>query len=138
MVYTPVRRVEGVIGRGVKGGRLLLGPYKKREIAPLLGGICLATSLALTEFPILGSILNGGARASAVFAAVAVMLLVLAVLCATFGWVAWHRGGPAWPPQHVRNRARINQWRRRPVYVSGRDRTSPPPAWAGGKVRVRA
>jgi hypothetical protein len=137
-VYTLIRSLERVVGRGVKGGRLMLGPYKlKRELPILVAGVCLAASLALTELPIIGSILSAGPRPELMLAAVGIALLGLMALVTTFGWVAWRRGTPNWPPQHVRYRARINQWRRRPVYVSGRGKTPPPAVIAGGKVRVR-
>ncbi|WP_016894301.1 hypothetical protein [Mycobacteroides abscessus] len=138
LVYTPIRRVERVVGRGVKGNRLLLGPYKlKREMPILLGGVSLAASLALTEFPIIGSMLDSGVTAAKAAAAVLMMLLAFLVVFASFIWVAWRRGTPTWPPAHVRQRAFINQWRRKAVYVSGRDQAPSASVVAGGKVRVR-
>ena len=137
IVYTIIRRVERVVGRGIKGGRLLLGPYNlKRELPYLIGGVCLATSLALTEFPIIGSMLDGGLTLARMLAAVFMALLAFTVVLASFAWVAWRRGTPNWPPHHVRYQARINQWRRKPVYVAGRGKTSPPSVIVGGKVRI--
>ncbi|SHU29604.1 Uncharacterised protein [Mycobacteroides abscessus subsp. abscessus] len=137
LVYTPIRRVERVVGRGVKGNRLLLGPYNlKRELPLLIGGTAIAASLALTEFPIISSMLNGGVTALKVLGALAVMFLAFLVVFGTFIWVSWRRGTPNWPPQHVRQQAWINRRRRKPIYVSGRDQAPPPSVVAGGKVRV--
>ncbi|GAT00950.1 MULTISPECIES: hypothetical protein [Mycolicibacterium] len=138
LVYTPIRRVERKVGRGIKGNRLLLGPYKlKRELPILLGGTAIAASLALTEFPIIGSMLNTGATIGKLLAAALMMLLAFVAVLGSFVWVARLRGAPDWPPQHVRHRARLNQWFSKPVRVSGHDQESPPSVVAGGKVRVR-
>jgi hypothetical protein len=139
IVYTPVRQVVPMYGRGLRGGRLLLGPYTRREfwtMVVVLGGI--AATTAASEGAIIKHMLNTG-RSTAVLTAAACLipLLALAAIVGLVVWLSAHHSGADWPPRAVRYRARVNQWRRRPVFVSGRGKESPPSVMAGGKVRVR-
>lgn len=125
-VWSLVRRVERVVGRGLKGGRILLGPYNlKRELPVLLTGLGIAVLVALAGFPLAG-----------IWGLVIAGFLAAFVMAATVLRIVWRRGDPTWPPRHVRIRARINERRRHPVWVSGRGQTSPASVTVGGRVRV--
>ncbi|TEA09228.1 hypothetical protein [Mycobacteroides salmoniphilum] len=138
MVYTPIRWVERVMGRGTRGGKLLLGPFNyKRELPILLPGVFISLSILLTEFPIIGAMFTAGPSLVRIIGALLIAIIATVILLATLIAVAWRRNSPKWPPQKVLTRSRINQWRRRPVYVSGRDQLARASVVAGGKVRVR-
>ncbi|SKZ03027.1 Uncharacterised protein [Mycobacteroides abscessus subsp. bolletii] len=137
IVYTPIRYVERVLGRGVRGGRLLFGPLNyKRDMPILLPGMFIALSVLMLEFPLIGAMFQEF-TVIRLLGVLAIATVAAIVMLTTLVAVAWGRNAPAWPPRKVLFRARVNQWRRRPVYVSGRDQLSPASVTAGGKVRVR-
>lgn len=127
-VYTPIRWVPRMVGRGLRGNRLLFGPYNvKREAPVALGGIFGALSVALAGAA------AGGIRVGLVLSLTVAPLILIATTVA----IAYIRAIPTYPPLSVRAQARVNQWRRKPVFVSGRGATPPPTVIAGGKVGVR-
>lgn len=127
-IYTSVRYVPRLIGRGLKGNRLLMGPYNlKREGPVLLVGIGAAVSVALA------GVGGAGLWPGLVLALVGAAIIVIAT-AAVLGYL---RGVPDWPPTHVRVIAKRNQWSRGPVHVSGRSIEPPPSAVAGGTVKVQ-
>ncbi|WP_454232286.1 hypothetical protein [Mycolicibacterium fortuitum] len=124
-VYTRIRHVERVIGRGMRGGRILMGPYNVKREGPvmLIGG-----SAAL-------SLLLAGAAAGLRLLLLAVIVAGL-ILMATATAVGYVRGMSTWPPMSVKMHAKRNQWRRGPVYVDSHNATPPESIVAGGSIGV--
>lgn len=127
-IYTAVRRVPRLMGRGLKGNRLLMGPYNiKREGPVLLVGIGAAVSVALA-----------GVAGAGIWPGLVLALLGAGIiLVATAAVLGYLRGVPDWPPTHVRIIATRNQWTRSPVHVSGRSIEPPPVVVVGGQVKVQ-
>jgi hypothetical protein len=126
-VYSRIRRVKRKIGRGLKGNRLLMGPYVIRRDAPIaFVGLFTAASVAVA-----------GATAFGIWPGLVLSVLLAGVIVvATATAIGYVRGLPDWPPLSVKVQARRNQWLRRPVYVAGRGGTPPKSVVVGGKVRV--
>lgn len=127
-IYTAVRHVPPLMGRGLRGNRLLMGPYNiKREGPVLLVGVGAAVSVALA-----------GVAGAGIWPGLVLALLGTGIILVTTAAVLGYlRGVPTWPPTHVRLMATRNQWTRRPVHVSGRSIEPPPVVVAGGPVKVQ-
>jgi hypothetical protein len=127
-VYSAIRRVKRKIGRGLKGNRLLMGPYVVAREAPIaLAGVFIAASVAVT-----------GATAFGIWPGLVLSVLLAGlIMIATAVAVGYVRGVPDWPPLSVKIRARRNQWLRKPMYVAGRGGTPPKSVVVGGKIQVR-
>ncbi|MCA4726671.1 hypothetical protein [Mycolicibacterium fortuitum] len=126
--FGAIRRVKRKIGRGLKGGRLLLGPYVANRDGPVVfAGITLATATAVGGFSVFG-----------VWPGLVLVLALVALILVATAWVMGVvRGIPDWPPLTVRLQARRNQLLRKPVYIAGRGGTPPKSVVAGGRIEVQ-
>ena len=110
-VYTLIRRVQRVIGRGLRGNRLMMGPYNlKREGPVILIGVAAAGSIALA-----------GAAAAGIWPGLVISLfgasLILVITAGAVGYIRGLSDSPGlseWPPLSVRARAQRNLLDARP------------------------
>ncbi len=123
-----IRRVKRKVGRGLKGGRLLMGPYVVNRDGPVVfAGIALATAVALAGIAVFG-----------VWPGLVLVLVMVALILIATAWVMGVvRAIPDWPPLTVRIQARRNQLFRKPTYVAGRGGTSPKTVVVGGRIEVQ-